>query len=334
LTLSGKNLLSLISNILDLSKIEAGKVTVEREQFNLQQCINDVVTMQSYVAQEKQLALETHFDRNLPRCVLGDQLRLKQILLNLVGNAIKFTECGSVTVSTHLLQQGGSEIHVRITVQDSGIGIAPDAIEKIFKPFTQEDGSTTRKYGGTGLGLTISRRLAELLGGTISVESTQGIGSCFTLTLPFAVSHETFALPENPTKKSAECDAAPKRILLAEDKPINSAFGVALLNKLGHEVIVAENGRECLDALERQAFDFVLMDIQMPVMNGEAALSEIRRMEQESGSHLPVIAMTAYAMHGDRKRFLEQGFDGYVSKPVIVNELVCEMKRVVGLAAG
>lgn len=214
-------------------------------------------------------------------------------------------------------------------MRDSGIGISPEFLGTIFKPFTQEDGSISRKFGGTGLGLTISRRLAELMGGTISVESRQGVGSCFTVTLPFSVGSEISTI-RTAAAKTVGWDGLPLRILFTEDDEINIRFGTSLLNKMGHDVVVAMNGMECLTALEKGRFDLVLMDIQMPVMNGEEALREIRAKEHGTLDHQLVVALTAYSMRGDMERFLDEGFDGYVSKPLITTQLVAEMKRVLG----
>ena len=304
----GKNLLSLINDILDLSKIESGKITVELAQFSLKQCINDVVLMQKSAAHEKGLALDVIVDGSVPFVLAGDQLRVKQILLNLLGNAVKFTSRGKISVSVKLLEKRDDSVLVQIAVRDSGIGISPENLEAIFKPFVQEETSTTRVYGGTGLGLTISLRLAELMGGTITVESCPDSGSCFTVTLPFTVVH-TLPPPvttaaEYPMTAADAFDGPPLRVLYAEDNPVNITFGTSLLRKMGHDVSSAENGRECLAALAKGAFDLVLMDIQMPVMNGDEALREIRRNEEKSGEHLPVIALTAYAMRGDQERFL------------------------------
>jgi signal transduction histidine kinase len=326
---SGKNLLTLINDILDLSKIEAGKIVLEQTEFNLLQNINDIVVMQKSVIREKGLDLAVDVAADIPRILIGDQLRIKQILLNLLGNAVKFTMQGKISIEARLLEQHDEFVLVQISVHDSGIGIAPEAIDKIFQPFTQADGSTTRKYGGTGLGLTISMRLVELMGGSIAVQSTPAVGSCFSVTFPFAFSCDNEPTLITHDTTPSDWDGPPLRILLAEDNPTNIIFSRALLKKLGHEVVSAENGKRCLEELERETFDLVLMDIQMPVMNGEEALQEIRLHGQESGLHLPVIALTSYSMRGDRERFLEAGFDGYVSKPFAVNALVSEMKRVI-----
>jgi len=330
LNLSGKNLLSLINDILDLSKIEAGKITIEPVEFSLHNCIKDVALMQKSVIFGKGLKLDLDVSEDIPQFLMGDQLRVKQILHNLMGNAVKFTLQGGITISVQLLGQQDSSLLLQLAVRDTGIGISPENFDKIFMPFEQEDGSTTRNYGGTGLGLTISRRLAELMGGSITVESTPGAGSCFKVTLPFTVVEESEVTEATHQKTAVSWDGPPLRMLLVENDPINITFGTSLLNKLGHEVIVAANGRECLAALEQGTFDLVLMDINMPQMNGEETLSEIRRNEQETHIHLPVIALTAYSLRGDEERFLDEGFDGYVSKPFEIRELIVEMERVLG----
>ena len=329
LVLSGKNLLALITDILDLAKIEAGKVKVELAQFNVRRCIEDILLVMKFAAREKELVLNFDFGGAVPPILVGDQLRVKQILLNLIGNAVKFTAKGSITISVDLLEQHDNTLLVRITVQDSGIGISPALLDEIFLPFTQEDGSSTRRYGGTGLGLTISRRLAELLGGAIVVTSTPGVGSCFNVTLPFSRADDSDTVLEVSDDTAASWDGAPLKILLVEDDQVNITFGTALLRKLGHDFIVATDGRECLFALEHGTFDLVLMDIHMPEMNGEEVLCEIRRKELGTLCHQPVIALTAYAMRGEKYRFLDHGFDGYVSKPIDINELVRVMKLVV-----
>ncbi|MEI6701904.1 MAG: ATP-binding protein [Deltaproteobacteria bacterium] len=328
LKLSANNLLSLINNILDLSKIEAEKIKLEMAKFSLVKCIKDIVLMQQAAAHEKGLVINLDLAGDIPDVLVGDQLLVKQILLNLLGNALKFTSNGSITISTLLLEQNDSSVRVQIDVRDTGVGISSESIDKIFMPFVQEDGSTTRKYGGSGLGLTISRRLAELLEGTISVESSPGVGSCFTVTLPFSVVSDSASIPVIPQYTTVSWDGPPLRILLVEDDQVNIIFGTSLLKKMGHGCIAVEDGVECLAALEQGAFDLVLMDIQMPVMNGEEALREVRRKELNTCHHQPIIALTAYSMRDDRDYFLNQGFDGYVSKPLETRELMCEMKRV------
>jgi len=330
LKLCAKNLMSLINDILDLSKIEAGKVDIILSEFSLKQCINDSVMLQKFVTQEKGLKLAVDISDDIPHLLLADQLRIKQILHNLIGNAVKFTEQGSVTVSAHRLEQHETSVLVRISVHDTGIGIAPESMDQIFKAFTQEDGTISRRFGGTGLGLTICRKLAELMGGTITVESSPGVGSCFSVTLPFIIGTTTITPQATaaPTSTPLDSDCPPMRILLVDDDEVNTTFGAALLNKFGHSVTTAENGTQCLAALEKEMYDIVLMDVQMPVMSGEEALHEIRSKEKGTTTHLPIIALTAHSMRGDRERLLEAGFDGYVSKPLYIDDLAVEMKRV------
>jgi two-component system, cell cycle sensor histidine kinase and response regulator CckA len=326
---SGNNLLSLINDILDLSKIEAGKIEVDFAEFSFHKCINDVVLTQKSTIYAKRLVLDVDVAGDVPHILMGDQLRVKQILLNLLGNAIKFTSQGGITIAAQVLEQHDTTILVQIAVRDTGIGISANALEYIFKSFVQEDSSTTRQFGGTGLGLTISRRLAELMEGSIFVESTPGVGSCFRVALPFFIVQQADAAEEPPQKAMTSWAGPPLRILFAEDNPINIKFGMTLLKNMGHDVVLAKNGSDCLAILEQGTFDLVLMDIQMPVMSGGDALREIRKKEQKSASHLPVIALTAYALRGEKERFLDEGFDGYISKPLVIEELVDEMRRVV-----
>jgi PAS domain S-box-containing protein len=327
---SGNDLIALINDILDLSKIEAGKITIELSEFNLHQCIKDMVMMQKLAANDKGLSLEVDLAEDVPHLLLGDPQRVRQILLNLMGNAVKFTERGGITISTQLLEQNDATVLIQITVCDTGIGISTEMLDKIFRPFEQGDGSINRKYGGTGLGLSISHRLTELLGGHISADSTKNVGSCFKVTLPFSIVRDTATTPDLTPKPSVNQHGPSLRILYAEDDQTNVKVMASMLRKSGHNMIAVENGKECLKALEQGASDIVLMDIQMPVMNGVEALREIRKKEQGTSRHQPVIALTAYVLHGDEEHFLEEGFDGYVSKPIDTSRLMCEIQRVVG----
>ena len=333
LDISGKNLLALIDDILDLSKIEAGKIELEFAEFNLNHCINDIILTLKSLLYKKGLFLNLDLAGDIPPVLVGDQLRVKQILHNLLGNAVKFTAHGSITIATHLLEQKDGKVIVQLTVKDTGIGISPEAQETIFKPFVQEDVSTTRQFGGTGLGLTITRHLAELMGGNISLQSTPGSGSCFTVTLPFSFLTKNETLDNEQISPLSTTWNSPRlRILLAEDNKFNIELGRALFKKLGHEVTVVENGKECLSALETGTFDLVMMDIQMPVMDGEETLREIRRREQNTGRHQPVVVLTAFALRGEKERFLAAGFDEYLSKPLDIKELISVLHRVVGMA--
>jgi PAS domain S-box-containing protein len=324
---SGNNLLTLINDILDLSRIEADKVSIELAEFNLQQCIADVVLTQRAAIFAKQLSLSVEVAPEVPALLVGDQLRVKQILLNLLGNAAKFTGQGGITIAARVLERVAGRVWLQISVRDTGIGIGSGCLERIFEPFAQGDSSVTRKYGGTGLGLSISRRLAQLMEGSLGVASEPGVGSCFTAELPFYEAGSN-APEEGRPEQVAAWTGGTLEVLLVEDNPVNITFGTTLLKKLGHREVSAVNGMDCLVALKNGRFDLVLMDIHMPVLNGMEALQTLRRQELESGRHQPVVALTAYALRGDRERFLEAGFDGYLSKPFRVGELISEMTRV------
>ena len=328
---SGDSLLALVNDILDLSKIEAGKINFEPAEFDLRRAIEDIYTTQKSILFQKKLKLHIKVDEDFPCVIVGDQLRVKQIIHNLLGNAVKFTEQGGITIAVQVHENYQSHMLAQISVTDSGKGIEPEALDNIFKPFVQEDNSITRQFGGTGLGLSISRRLAELMGGDITVESTQGVGSCFKVNLPFDVPLVSAITGQDAHMHENDWDLAPLKVLLVEDNPINMKFAKILLSKHGHEVVGAENGRECLTTLEAGACDLVLMDIRMPVMSGEDAVRAIRNKELGTSAHQRVIALTANALRGEKERFLNEGFDGYISKPMEQQELIAEMKRVMSL---
>jgi len=325
---SSSNLLTLINDILDLSKIEAGKVVLENEPFDLRGTISDVMMMSTYAAHAKGLKIDVQTDPALPSFVKGDQLRVKQILHNLVGNAVKFTPSGGVTIRADLMERHGKTVIIRFQIIDTGIGIDAASLDRIFLPFTQEDGTITRSYGGTGLGLSISSRLAGMMGGSISVESEKGKGSTFTVTLPLSQADDGEDLPTSSLSSIPRWEGEPLRILLVEDNRTNIQYEELLLKRMGHEVAVVEDGVACLDMLDRETFDLVLLDIQMPGMNGVEVLRKIWEKETVNGRHCPVIAVTAYAMRGDRRRFIDAGFDGYVSKPVLARRLHDEITRI------
>ncbi|MDD2272808.1 MAG: transporter substrate-binding domain-containing protein [Desulfuromonadaceae bacterium] len=334
-TISGNNLLSLINDVLDLSKIESEMVELEYADFSVRHCINDVVRAQQSRIRTTELAVKVDIRQDVPGMVVGDQLRLKQILLNMLGNAIKFTRKGEILVAVAVKQRHASQVLLELSIMDTGIGMDQQTQATIFQPFTQGDSSTSRRFGGTGLGLAICNRLAELMGGSITVESTKGVGSTFTVSIPFTVASSTElrdAFKTSAVPLEQLWDGPPFRVLLAEDNPINIRFASALLQKMGHEVIVVENGRDAVVQCEQHDFDVVLMDINMPVMNGVEALKTIRERECDTGTHIPVVVVTAYALLGERDGFLDNGFDGYVSKPIEPEKLVAEMKRVTQLS--
>lgn len=323
-----KSLLSLITNILDLSKIEAGKVELEYEDFSLHEAINNVVSTQKSLIYQKNLQLHLQLSSAVPDIVCGDQLRIKQILLNLLSNAIKFTEQGTITVTADIREQLAEQTLIEIAVNDTGIGMSPDAVTKIFNPFTQADRTTTRKYGGTGLGLSICRELAEMMGGTITVESTEETGSTFHLILPFVISKLAHQMLDDTVQINRNWMESPLRVLLAEDNTVSLGYGRSLLTKMGIRVEVAEDGAAALKAYENDTFDLILMDIEMPKMCGDEVTTKIRQREKATGRHIPIIAVTAYAIKGDKEHYLQTGFDGYVAKPFTAETLVAEVKRV------
>ena len=332
LRVSGDNLLSLINDILDLSKIEADKVEIELAEFSLRTCINHVLLTQKSVIFDKGLTLDLQVAQEVPQTLVGDALRVKQIILNLLGNAVKFTATGGIAISVQLRGRPERGVRVQIAVRDTGVGISAEALDRIFQPFVQEDSSTTRKFGGTGLGLSISRRLAELMGGSISVASEAGVGSCFTVMLPFSEARADVPGGDSKDEAALSLEGAALRVLFVEDHEVNIKSGTTMLGKLGHHVVLAQNGQDCLAELKKGAFDVVLMDIQMPVLNGREALRQIRAEELGGDRHQPVIALTAYALRGDEERLLREGFDGYLSKPFRASELVSEIKRVLEMS--
>ena len=318
---SAASMMQLIDDILDFSKIEAGRLDVCPAPFSLRDCIEGATKTLAAAARARGLDLSWEVGPESPDALVGDAFRLRQVLLNLVGNALKFTPAGSVRVKVAAQSVSDQTLVARFSVRDTGIGIPADKLELIFDPFRQADGSTTRKYGGTGLGLAISTRLVELMGGRLQVASQEGLGSTFHFTCQFSLSHAA-KCEEEALPACGYAETAPRSILIAEDNVVNQMLVTALLKARGHVVAVANNGREALSMLEGQSFDLILMDIQMPEMDGIQATQEIRRRERRTGEHIPIAAMTAHAMTGDRERCLQAGMDGYISKPISVQELL------------
>jgi len=327
---SGRSLLSLINDILDFSKIESGRIELESIDFSLEETIRGIIEAQLATIKDKPLEISSTFGQDVPAVVQGDQLRFKQIVQNLVDNAIKFTEQGNIRIDVQLDSLLDTTYILRIIVCDTGIGMTQEQQEKIFGAFIQADTSTSRRFGGSGLGLAISSRLVDLMGGSIKVESTLGEGSVFRLTIPFKAAHFPDTVPDLSADTNLLWDGKRYRILVAEDNLTNQKFISTILYKMGHEVVCCSNGAHALEELEHGTYDCILMDIQMPIMNGEDALKEIRRQEQGTNKHQPVLALTAYALRGDKERFLTAGFDGYLSKPLNINELNYELKRIIG----
>ncbi|MEN6458412.1 MAG: PAS domain S-box protein [Thermoguttaceae bacterium] len=327
---NGQALLALLGDILDLSRIEADKLTVEKSDCRLRQIIEDVASAARMWADGKHLTLTVDLQPSLPETIYTDCVRLRQILLNLVGNAVKFTEQGEVRLAVRFFHQEGQTGRLQISVSDSGIGIPSDLIAIVFQPFFQADTSATRRYGGAGLGLAISQRLAAALGGQIEVASKPGRGSVFTLTIDAGVSecaNTTIEATETPTESAGlrhtgALDTLSGRLLLAEDDPSIQWLMRIVLRKAGLEVDVADNGRTACELArqsmaEKRPYDLILMDVQMPEINGCEATKRLRR----EGWTKPIIAVTAHAMAGDRDKCLEAGCDAYIVKPVVATAL-------------
>ncbi|QJD77210.1 ATP-binding protein [Spirosoma rhododendri] len=314
---AGRNLLTIVNDILDISKIEAGMLSLELIPFSLSGLVDSLRTMMNPVACEKGLQLIVETDPMLPNVVQGDPTRLTQILLNLLSNAIKFTKQGRVTVTMQLASETDDTIQVRIVVQDTGIGIDSDALQHIFERFRQASDFTTRYYGGTGLGLNIVRSLIEMQGGWIKADSKPGEGSRFTLEIPYQKTDEKVASADW-SEAVQLADAEPLTILIAEDNMMNQKLAVQVLKRLGHVGVVAENGQRAIELLQQQPFDLVLMDIQMPVLDGYTTTQHIRSVLH---SQVPIIAMTAHALASERERCLQAGMNDFLPKPFQINEL-------------
>ncbi|HZX30639.1 MAG TPA: ATP-binding protein, partial [Rhodocyclaceae bacterium] len=316
------NLLVIINDILDFSKIEAGKFHIDRIAFDPRAVLANLADFFSVAAADKHLRFRIDPAPELPAALWGDPLRLRQVMLNLVGNALKFTESGEVIATFSPVEAAAAEppgrMRLRFTVRDTGIGIPPEARDRLFQSFVQADSSTTRLYGGTGLGLAISRRLVELMGGRIGVDSTPGVGSTFWFELSCDIA-PVGALTRPVERPACTGSLADCRVLLVEDNPLNQEVALHFLRKAGIEATLAENGVVALATLEKQAFDIVLMDCQMPIMDGYEATRRIRadaRFKQ-----LPIIAMTANALAGDRVRSLEAGMNDHITKPLTADAL-------------
>jgi signal transduction histidine kinase/ligand-binding sensor domain-containing protein/CheY-like chemotaxis protein len=314
---SARSLLALLNDVLDFSKIDAGHLNIEAIPFDPRSWVEDTVRLLSARAAAKQLLLTCELAVDLPRVIVGDPTRLRQILLNLIGNAIKFTSEGGIHVSCHRGEPRPDGLELHFAVTDTGIGIPQAEQDAIFEPFRQADNSTTRRFGGTGLGLTISARLAAAMNGRLWVDSHEGQGSTFH----FTVLAQTVETPEATIRSAApDEDSAsplvPLAVLLAEDNRINQKVAVKLLEKQGCAVDVVDNGQDAVDRVRERSYDLVLMDLQMPGMDGLAATAAIRQWEKVSGAHVPIVALTAHAMHGDAERCLQAGMDAYLSKPI------------------
>jgi signal transduction histidine kinase/ligand-binding sensor domain-containing protein/CheY-like chemotaxis protein len=322
---SSESLLSIVNDILDLSRIEAGKLGLDAVVFDLAELVKAAIGNVAPEAQQKHLELLSHVGDGVPRALVGDPLRLRQVLINLLNNAMKFTERGSVSLHVNL-EDGAESPLLHFEVVDTGIGIPKEKHSVIFEAFSQADGSLTRRYGGTGLGLTICKRFVEMMQGRIWVESEPGKGSRFHFTARFQLARETRT--ETLGVAPSPCLATTRlSLLLAEDNPVNQKLALRLLEKRGHTVVTAVNGKEAVAAFDERPFDAVLMDVQMPEMSGFEATAAIRARELGTGTRIRIIAMTAHAMSSDRERCLAAGMDDYVAKPIRSAELFAAVER-------
>lgn len=324
INISGENLLAIINDILDISKIEAGMMTFEEDHFSVKEIIKSLKTMMIGKANEKNIELFFVCDEDVPNALLGDPNRLIQILINLVGNAIKFTQKGMITVHARVCQLNDENALIEFSVKDTGIGINQSELEHIFERFRQAESSTTRKYGGTGLGLSIVKQLVELQGGTLSVKSEHNAGSVFSFRIRYKNSSQVLVevAPQMVEKGSIIENLRKLSILMVEDHPMNIMLISSLFSENNLKFHNAENGRICIDKLKENNFDIILMDMEMPVMNGYEATSIIRN---ELKSNIPIIAMTAHAKAGEREKCIRLGMNDYLSKPIDANLLFEKM---------
>jgi signal transduction histidine kinase/ActR/RegA family two-component response regulator len=326
-------LLALIDDVLDLSRIEARKLVLHTASVDLRALTTEAVELMTVAAREKPIRLACHVPPHLPSHVEADPIRLRQLLVNLLHNAVKFTERGTVSLDLMILAETGDTVTLRFAVRDSGIGMAPDQLERVFESFTQADTSSTRRYGGSGLGLTIVKHLVELMDGQVGVDSCEGEGSTFWFDLQLrkctAPAMAEPLLPV-PTALDAEEDAIAARVLLAEDDSVNQLVVETMLAKLGCAVKVVADGEAACEATELCRYDLILMDLHMPRMDGYEATRRIREDERLNGRYTPIVALTADALAGDRQRCIDAGMDDFVTKPISTTVLAAVVERWTG----
>ncbi|MFZ1399645.1 MAG: ATP-binding protein [Candidatus Promineifilaceae bacterium] len=325
---SGDILLTVINDILDFSKIEANKLELEEREVDLLDCFKQVGNLFQPQAEAKKIKFTSSVAADVPQYALCDEIRLRQVLCNLIGNALKFTHEGFVSMTVTAVSQAPSTAYLFISVQDSGIGIEPDKMNKLFQPFSQADSSTSRRFGGTGLGLIISKRLVEAMGGSISIISEPGEGSTFFVAVPIKTISKLSQLEQLPTMQlPVLANATPLRILLAEDNVINQKVAVRILDRLGFQADVVQNGLEVLEAVGQRPYHLILMDIQMPEMDGLTATLKIRH-ELPAENQPKIVALTANAQPQERQLYLDSGMDDYVNKPIRIPEIQALLARL------
>jgi signal transduction histidine kinase/ActR/RegA family two-component response regulator len=329
---SAAALLVLIDDVLDLSRIEASKLTLQEKIFDLRALVQEAVDLMSITARDKPITLSCTIARRLPRSVIGDPTRLRQVLVNLLHNAVKFTERGRVVLEVRLLEATAEDVRLRFDVRDTGIGIAEDQFESVFDAFTQVDSSSTRRHGGSGLGLAIVKHLAELMGGRVGVDSQLDQGSTFWLELAMKSGPETAPMPVPAPPSREVAPLPPARILLAEDDAVNQMVVTAMLEKLGCVVDIVADGDAACRAVASRRYDLVFMDCHMPVLDGFEATRRIRQEAGVGAPRTPIVALTADALAGDRERCLDSGMDDYMTKPVSAAQLAAAVRRWVGAA--
>ncbi|MFT5702204.1 MAG: signal transduction histidine kinase/CheY-like chemotaxis protein [Desulforhopalus sp.] len=330
---SANRLLKLINDILDFSKIDAGKLELETAPFSLRDILADALEILAISAADKDIALKVHCDQIIPDALVGDGYKLNQVLINLVSNGIKFTESGEVSLSVHQkTPTAGDFVNLDFLIKDTGIGIPKSQITNVFKAFSQLGTTRDSTHRGTGLGLVIAAELVEIMGGKIFVDSKQGLGTSFQFTIGFPLqktNQNVLSLPQGATVHSpTRISNCALKILLVEDEYINRTLAVTILEREGWQVTTAEDGVEAIQKNKDQKFDLILMDIQMPHLNGYEATKFIRQDEMLDGRHTPIVAMTAYAIRGDKEKCLAAGMDGYVSKPILPDKLYFEIEKV------
>jgi len=319
---SAESLLVVINDILDFSKIESGKLDLESARFSLESTIEQLLPPLQLRTQEKGIDLVANIDSDVPKALIGDSVRIRQILVNLIGNAIKFTETGSITLNVSVQEQTENEVSLYISVTDTGIGIPKDKQSILFEAFTQADTSVTRKYGGTGLGLSISEKLVTMMGGQIGLNSKVNEGSTFWFTLTLKKMELITDSKSNASQKVPSIFHFDKPFLLVEDNPVNQKVAEIFFKRLNCKCHIVQNGQEALDILSANDYSLVFMDVQMPVMDGVVATNKIRDPKSTVRDHdIPIIAMTANAMDGDRKKYLDAGMDDYLTKPIDIDEV-------------